>query len=350
MSKKGIVEIQFNWVLILAAGAIILLFFSVVIMKQKSISEVSISSIILKNLEGILSGAEVSIGTVNSVAIPKTKIEFECNRYRIGKVSKEFEVMSVFTPSIIESNKLITWTLDWSLPYRVTNLLYLSSPRIRYIFVVDSSCIASGATCFGKMVFNSTPVEVRKEIIESIGVSSITDRGDDQVRIISFYDALATPSAPSLSIPLQNKKGVTALNVIGDEDKGQVNFYSSTGTSFTSKGVSHYIREPALMGAIFADDVDVYNCVMEDAFKKLNIVTKIYQNKTVALKDYYNYSLFPPDNTCATRHSEVFSILQNIQAASQTFNLANINAIDFEITKLEDKNELAQLYSCALIY
>ena len=75
MSKKGIVEIQFNWVLILAVGAVILLFFSVVIMKQKSISEVSISSIILKNLEGILSGAEVSIGTVNSVAIPKTKIK-----------------------------------------------------------------------------------------------------------------------------------------------------------------------------------------------------------------------------------------------------------------------------------
>ena len=350
MNKKGFVEVQFNWIFILIIGSIILLFFSVVIMKQKSVSEVSTSSLILRNLEGILSGAEVSLGTVNSVSIPKTKIEFECNRYRVGKVSKEFEVMSIFTPSIIESNKLITWTVDWSLPYRVTNLLYLTSPRVRYIFVGENGCIASD-TCFAKKVFNSTPDEVRKELIESVDVSGIRDKGDDQVRIILFDSSnfINTNDLIPPHLGSMNKGTLTALNVDGDEDKGTLEFFDVhfEDGEFINKETSYYIREPALLGAIFADDIDIYNCVMEDAFKKLNIVSQIYEKKTQNIAAYYSSQ---SDTTCAASHDDALAIIQDIITKSQVFTEANINDIDSYAIGLENKNKDAQLYSCALIY
>lgn len=341
-NKKGIIEIQFNWIFVLAIGAVILLFFSVIIIRQKNISEVSTSNLILKNLEGILSGAEVSLGTVNLVNIPKTKIEFECNTYRIGKVSKQFGVMSIFVPSIIESNKLITWTLDWSLPYRVTNLLYLTSPKIRYIFVGETGCILSN-TCFAKKVFNLTPKEIRKELMEIGDVSSINDEGDNQIRIILF-DTGSFPTVPS---DIQGKKEVTLLYVIGGEDKGDIDFYTSSGTTFNLVDRSHYLKQPTLLGAIFADDIEIYECIMETAFKKLNIVSKIYKKKTEDLRDHYTSQ---GDTTCAEQHNDAIGIIGTIETASRAFSETNINIINTEIVILEDKNKEAQLYSCALIY
>lgn len=352
-NKKGVVEIQFNWIFILAIGAIILLFFSVIIIRQKNISEVSTSSLILKNLEAILSGAEVSIGLTNSVKIPKTKIEFECNRYRVGKVSKQFEVMSIFTPSIIESNKLITWTLDWSLPYRVTNLLYLTSPEIRYVFVPGpgvTDCATDPAkTCFGKDVFNSAPEEIRKEIIDD--VSGIRDEGDDHIRII-FFDE--TPTLPSDLI--DTKKGtVSGLAVYtSGTDNGKLEFlyHDRNAPNFYIKDSSYYINEPTLFGAIFADNPEIYNCVMETAFKKLNIVSQVYKEKTNALWTHYDNLGTPFGDSCKNYHFDTHIIKikdnSNIFDSLQLTNQKNI--LETAAQDLEQQNKDAQIASCALIY
>ena len=39
MNKKGIIEIQFNWIFVLVVGAIILVFFFGFVQKQKSFAE-----------------------------------------------------------------------------------------------------------------------------------------------------------------------------------------------------------------------------------------------------------------------------------------------------------------------
>ena len=344
-NKRGIVEIQLNWVFILAVGAFILLFFSVILLKQKSISETSTSSLILRNLEGILSGAEVSLGTVNTVSIPVTKMEFECNRYRIGGVSRQFEVMSIFTPSRMETNKLITWTLDWSLPYRVTNLLYLTSPKIRYIFVVEPDCILPENICFGKEIYNSTPDEIRKEIIDIGDIDSISDEGDKQVRMVFFDPPNIAASIVSIHQSMK-KSAVSILKVDGDEDSGSLNFYNFEGGSFVEKGTAYYIRKPALMGAIFSDDIDVYNCVMNNAFRKLGIVSQIYAAKTSDLNDYYLSQSSP----CSIPHFQALNEINTIKIQSENTINRDIGAINIAASTLEQKNKNAQLLSCALIY
>src|SRR3989338_6722404 len=134
-SKKGVIEVQFNWLFVLIIGAVILIMFSGIIIRQKNISETSKNVLLLNNLDAIFSGSESSKGTVNIVKIPETRIEFRCNRYSIGKLSKQLDVMNVFPPSVLEGNSLISMTLDFSMPYRITNIVYLTSPKYRYIFI-----------------------------------------------------------------------------------------------------------------------------------------------------------------------------------------------------------------------
>ena len=71
-SKKGVIEIQFNWIFVLIAGFIIITLFTTIIVKQRDVSEKSTNVMVLKNLDAILSGSEASAGTVNIVKIPET--------------------------------------------------------------------------------------------------------------------------------------------------------------------------------------------------------------------------------------------------------------------------------------
>jgi len=64
-SKKGVVDIQFNWIFVLISGAILLIIFTGIIINQKDISQTSIDVLVLKNLNAVLAGSEVSTGTVN---------------------------------------------------------------------------------------------------------------------------------------------------------------------------------------------------------------------------------------------------------------------------------------------
>ena len=50
-SKKGVIEVQFNWIFVLIIGSVILILITGVVIKQKNISETSKNTLILKNLD-----------------------------------------------------------------------------------------------------------------------------------------------------------------------------------------------------------------------------------------------------------------------------------------------------------
>lgn len=330
-NKKGVFELQFNWIFVMAVGAIILIFFSIIVLNQRDIAEKSTSNIISRNLGGILTGSEVSRRTVNIVGIPDVKIEFECNLYRIGNIPKRFGLSSIFPPKKLESNRLITITQDWNLPYRVTNLLYLSSPKIRYIIVGDSD--------FAKEIFKSIPNETNKDIY---GPSDdIPNKGDNQVKMI-FVDGSALLPVSFVNMP---KGTVAAIKINnGDRDKGEITFFEAEGVSFDNKGTSYYIRMPTLLGAVFAGNKELYECSMENSFKKLNIVSQVYKSKTNGLYSYYQSN----NDDCSQHHDDTY-IMEIIQE-SEDFNTADADVIDTAAKNLEEQNRQAEHLSCVLVY
>src|SRR3989338_1793666 len=67
--KKAQMEITFNWVYILIAGAVILLFFVGLVARQKVVSEERLSGEIVEVMSSILVGAGVSEKTKNFIDV-----------------------------------------------------------------------------------------------------------------------------------------------------------------------------------------------------------------------------------------------------------------------------------------
>jgi len=321
-SKKGVISVQFNWVFILIAGVLILLFFGSLVLKMRSASDVSIAETIMTNMQTIITGAEVSVRTINPIEIPNTEIKFSCNSMSVGTLSTTITKNKiVFSPTVIKGRKLFAWALDWNSPYHVTNFLYLTTPNIKYVFVNPTGDYATG-------LYDLLPDEINKMIVDDI--SGITNTGN-YYRLIFFNDP---PEVPSALIRVPNND-VSAINV--DINFNKITFYKKNGNIFDSVGVSTYLGEPMLLGALFSQDIDDYNCNLKKAFNKLNIVTQIYKKRTEVLAE----------SGCSSYYDQ--GPFSSIIIYSEEDNI-NINEINRNIETIKKYNKILQSESCPTLY
>jgi len=276
--KRGMIEVQFNWIFVLVIGAVILTLFAGIIIRQKGISETSKDFLILNNLDTILSGTEASTGTVNIIKIPYSRIEFDCERngaftYSIGSQSKQLDIVNTFAPSILEDNRLLSMTLDFSMPYRVSNLVYLTSPKYRYIFIGNNQLKRD----IKKLMPNESLIG------DYTNLNDVIFRSEAKARFL-FFDGSINDNDP-IPVKYENYKdeAISALKIDGNPDTGTLTFYEKSGKQFKEVQTSHYLGQETLLGAVFADDIGVYTCVMDNIFEKINIVTQIYKKKTESI-------------------------------------------------------------------
>jgi len=351
-SKRGSIEVSFNWIFILIAGAVIFAFFVNVIGKQKAISEVKTAGTIITNLDSILTGAQISTGTVNIVDLPRVDIGFECDRYFIGQTPKQTKSNVIFAPDLLKGKQLITWAVDWNLPYRVTNFLYLTDPQLRYVIVKDS-----GGLGLADKLSEELPKEMNKEVYDpdaTAPANQFIDKNNYKVKFVFFDD-------PESDIKY-NKNILDPIAYMPDSDVtaifldintptiptiGEIKFYQKDGTTWSSEAATtYYIKKEALFGAIFASDIDMYNCVMKKAFKKLNLVTKVYINRSKELAEFYSgEACFDPHRT---NNLEAMEDKSNSEASN--FPQGPLTGMQNSISEIKAQNQQAQLLTCALVY
>lgn len=333
MNKKAF-EVQFNWIFVLIAGAAILLFFTVIVIKQKSVAEISTKATVLKSIEAIITGAGISTDTTNIISIPKSDIEISCNRVSLGTVSKQHENLILFAPSLVKGDKLITQTLSFNAPYKATNLLYITSPQLRYIII--------GSNNLAREINKTLPLDIRKEFYPSI--PEIKNFNNYRIRFIILDEMIEFPK----SLAKMPDFDVTALKINGDLEKGTLEFWQKDGVSWQAKGSSPYIGKASLIGAVYTDNSDMYNCNMQNVFSRLNLVTKIYIDKTKKLVQKESTS--GRQFQCNQFYNNGLAQLSSIFSASSIFNHQNVNAIFDSAKSLAGENKNAQIFSCTLIY
>ncbi len=350
MKKKGVVELHFNWIFVLIAGAVIFAFFITIVNKQREFSEIKSSGTIITNLESILTGAQVSTRTVNIIDMPKVDIGFECNRYFIGSVPKQIKSNVVFAPGLLKGKTMITWTTDWNTPYRVTNFLYITDPQLRYIIVFDASTEA-----VAKKVFDELPKEISKEVVDVADIGDLVDKNNYKVKFVFMVnDVNNVPTADALSELIDMAdKDVTAINVDAGtsnviQSTGEMRFFKKHGNGWMAVNpITYYLKQESLFGAIYAEDIEMYNCAMKKAFKKLGFVSKIYFERSSSLETYYG-------SPCSTQHdpTHLDSMISYADDQLENFpdTLGDLETMNSIITNIKDQNHNAQLYSCALIY
>jgi len=334
-NRKAQADTQLNWIFIMIVGAIIMAFFIFIVMKQRAASEAKFSGKVAQQLNTILVGAKVSSGTVQEIPTPEISVRFTCNDYYVGASSQRLGNRVVFAPEYLDGNRMITWTLDWNVPFKVTSFLYITSPFIRYIVVGDDD--------FAKELFASLPQKLNKKMFSTGDYpAAIRNEGDKAVRFI-FVNA----GSQSMIPPGFENVGVSGIIVSGSTSSsgGEVQFLMRSAadpTSFTVLGDSKFQELETLYGAIFSEKSEDYDCLMKRAYSRLNMVANVYLEKFNEIAGMYEYG------NCVgfyRANPELTAIAGATQAYPPVYTTIASSA-----SGLIRTNTQLQLQSCPLIY
>lgn len=339
-SKKGF-EMQFNWIFVLVAGAVILLFFAFIIVRQKDVSELSAKVTVLKSIGSIITSASVSTDTTGLKNIPNSNIEIGCNRVSLGSgASKQYQNLVLFAPNILKGSNLIWQTNSFSIPYRATNLLFLTNSQVRYIIIGD--------TPLAREVNKSLSSYLNKEFNPIL--TSIKNEGDSKVMFIIFNNMNPTTDFVSTIEKFKNipDLDVTAIKIKGDSSLGETKFYRKKGNTFDAKEKSYYLTKPGLLGAIYSDSKEDYECGMKNVFSRLVFVNDIYASKLSEL-------IINSKPICVDLFQKAKGQLRHIrdsfeEAISKEFNMEIFENIINYGQSLISYNKDLQKISCPSIY
>lgn len=340
MKNKGQVEVQFNWIFILIVGAIILSFFVVMAMKQKQASEASINVGFFVSFEKALSGISAVQGKTLLFEVPNMDLNYECTQgcdcaayagTSRARASASFSMRDkiIFSPNKLKGNNLLTISKDWSYPFRITNFLFITSPEVKYL-IED--------TPLGNSFYDALPVQFLKvEQTEQRAFDKQLFKPDKEIENITgnykVKFVFTEPIPDDFMIPDEiinlPDKDVTAIEI--ERSAGQpekVIFYQKdplAKTKFKEIGHSYLFGEATQFGAIFAEDLNSYACMMNKAFKKYEMIARVYAEKQQAFTDDINEilktNLASPLKNCLINY--VSNYFNYIVSDSQTMDFKN---------------------------
>ena len=366
-AKKGFVEVQFNWIFVLFVGGLLLIFFTSVVLKQKAVSEKSVSASALKSVESIISSSiGVTLDTTNAVKISKTEIGYLCNSISVKDVSVNYNGLIMFAPNVLKGTNLTIQTKIFDIPFRAANFLIASTDDVRYIFVYDDS--NPNSNTLKKNIEDSLSNKFNREFVGKSEIENIKDMKNYKVRFVFLYGVdLSTNTEIKNLLNIFSKmpdKDVTAVKFKGNIDYktiidyGTIEYYKKKYDKNANTNIwipigtqnsVNYLKIPSLLGAIFMDSgidtVSEYNCVMDNVINRIKLVSNVLSNRI----DEINPPSNPQFPKCNTEYTSATSTLT-------TFNMdinnikSSPSSLIFNINQIKLQNDNLQSKSCPLIY
>src|SRR3989338_1570953 len=280
MYKKGIIEVQFNWIFVLVVGAIILVFFFGFVQKQKSFAEDKNAARFMNDMEAILVGAQVSKESAFPINIPRLPIEFKCDdaclcTYGVGGVTQNYKGINIFAPDPLEGTQMILWSKEWKFPFRVTNFIFGGSERTKYYIVYDNT---QQSNQWKNVLEKNFPVNFD---IEWVNMNS--DLGKIQFNNYPFTKILVLDKTNIPTNFIQN------MNLIFDGEYLNVVMITGSDLIFYDKNIptedlhvrpaQHYFDEMGIYGALFSKDSQMYICNMKSALARWVQVAEVIKGR-----------------------------------------------------------------------
>ncbi|TKJ17386.1 hypothetical protein CEE44_02525 [Candidatus Woesearchaeota archaeon B3_Woes] len=334
--------------MILIIGGIILMFFISIVQKQKEFSEDSISSTIQTDLQSIFSSSYVSTGTSSVVEIPNKKIQFGCEGFRVGnQFAARFPY--AFAPDSIESdrNTVSVYAHDWSVPYRVTNFLYVTSPEVRYIIDDDVTDLANAL--FDLLPPKYIVKDGQSKLFISKEKGSVSgDKNNYKVRVIYFSDPVTFN--PGSTFGDTKEEDISAVYITpgcvsdpADERmdcNGGLEFFNYNEASWVSES-TYYVGKASLLAAVFSENKEIYDCGMNNAFYRLQNITKVYEDRTTTLRDGY------VSGVCYNSLDNALNDIGDIATAASEQSYPNVR---IWADSLSTNNGITLANSCPAVY
>lgn len=357
-SQKGEVQVSLHWIFVIIIGAIILVFFISLVVQQKRISETNQLLELRKTVNSYIEGGRsVERGTI-PISTFGSDLSFECQSIDDScscsllfdeKVSLDTKSNVVFTSSSFKNTEeLLLSTLPWDLPYKVTNFVYLINPDERFIFVYDSSDPLLKKKV--EDIFNNElPDSIEKELISSnLRDPIIFDDTNFPKTKIVIFGRLPNDKIPLLPNFVMNENTfvVNIPFVISDNDR--INFYSydKLSDNFKLSQNSFYIGVSSLMGAIYSDNSQNYDCSMQSAFRNLNTVNKIQLERVKILSSsgYCSGAFY------GSSHQEPFNTINSLSSNPSKWGDSDFPTLIRTVDDLKKLNNNIENQACPLLY
>lgn len=344
--KRGFIQIQVNWIFVIIAGALIILLFTSIAITQKNNSDKILSAKILSQLESSIVSSSIIRKSAANITLFNTEIFIECPDCSCGYTTDSlqdtqpqlFGARSIFSPNHIKGNKLILLSHDFSLPFRITNFVYLTSPEVKYYFVYNSSISES----LDVKEFLDSPTSLVKsinyEFVEVNNVASLQYRNWYKTKFV-----LLNPSSTNTIISdINTNFEASDLQIVNLTfvDFNPNNAIITGKAEFISNEseFSHFYDFGSMYGVIFSQDYNNYYCNLRNSVFSLRRVTQVY-NKSIEL---LNESIYTP--TCISiLNTDVFSLHYGIDFADENNVRSRVNGI-------RNLNDFAARSSCPYLY
>jgi len=341
-SKKGIAAQQFHWIFVLIAGGIILLFFIMIISSGKTTADNKMSVSMINSLDAIFSGSKASSNTVSIIsAPPNTELEFVCDAESgesevalSGSIASRRNAHKIlFSKEKVSGRQYVIFTRSINLPFKIDNALYVTDLNTKYVVV--------GSSNYAKGLMKLLPANITKERVSNI--DNIKADGYDEVVIIAFGGGILTvpkdlsrTKIHAISIDITSAKPLTGKSTISVKEKMQDDF-KTTGT------VSFY-GSAMMLGTIFSENADFYECAYKNMKKKAAVMAQIYGKRSAILE-----SEVP---SCDHYYGEAYSEFTNIMSAmtDSASKSASVVGLTETMSSLKTINNQVELKSCPLIY
>jgi hypothetical protein len=354
--KKAQTQVQFQWVFVLIAGAIILAFFVSLSVWYKSSQELKLEDTVVLKLKSLFTTAMESPRTAMPLQIPEMNLKFSCDflscrghscasEFSGGGVSSAIETDVLFAHTNLKSNMLVTWSLPWAVPFPVTNFLYVTNDKMRYILIhsLNPDDIRLAGLVNDELQQNSY---LNKQFISQEELNSLENFNEDFVRIVYFGNNLPSSLRAELDA-LYAGNDFDILQVYWDEAlNGPGNANENTGDLLFEGETSpmYYAGIPQLIGAIFSPSGPVYQCNMFKTVFKLLTVAKNYRNAA----EYYTLEL-PEDKVyCGSYYETMIASLETIML--EAGGDVDFEAIGPEILNLRDTNNNLVIKDCPRLF
>jgi hypothetical protein len=337
--KKAQVQVSFNWIFVLIAGAVIIFFFIGLATWQKESSEEELSIEAVQMLDSLFTAAQAADKTTNQInlgGLSQYVLSFDCLNevsefYLEGTNFRQEEPLTpLFTPRRVQSSQLTLLSWPFSLPYRGGDLLMVSSPGRKYyllgedfIFIEDFLNRTKG------LDIEYLPLGLSQVDPQNLGLSD--------VRLIDTLggNIIAGSLVPEKFSSLQ----LSAVSFAGDK----INYYSPD-----QDGIWHLTGSlPLLSGsgkvdsskyaAVFAEDADLYWCNLQKALRRMDFVDQAYISKAEEVISDYDKS---NDAFCKSALQEILSEVKahkiKMKVCSNTKECQDLVASSERISRMND--------------
>ena len=370
--KRGVVEVQFNWIFIMIAGGLILFFFMTIISYQQQLSKNKLGVELASQLELIFSGRGVSPGAKQPIDIADIPIKFDCSEYLVMDQRIASGNVLIFAPAEVVTKKLMTITMSFDLPMRTNNMIMMTSPAIKYYFVNFGQAQSGSVSERIEQLLDfplapeGEKIDFKFVSVEELGAE--TYQNNPFIRFIVHDNDPAVPLSLALpaSFDAVGDETISAVvvneNMIGDEENlqtSQLFFYQKNGGVWQSTGSSFTLGFSSFTGAVFAKDGDTFSCLMSRALRRATFVVGVSTDRAKQLQQAFTPEpgvVVPPEMLqCSVIAAEGAGTLQQIDAAlvATPEGIISINDVDAftELLKqLAKTNEEAALNTCPSLY